>query len=195
MWPLWGVSRRCLAFPVCYGNIVPTKPFIFMPAKVHSFLCVLDLLGKHHKGPAYGWITQVNITCRLRRYGRCLAVGCGLHKLTWWIQSISCVHWASLTWLVHGELQTWPRVFKTFWCGPTWCFYVLNRRKEWGQAEITAAGQVHKWLKYHLSGVIINDSLSNQKDVVSEVPQGYGWGQRDSVLSLTTWMRVIVWIE
>lgn len=191
-----GLSRRCLAFPVCDGNVIPTKPIIFRPPKVHTFLWVLDLLGKCHKSPAYGWIMQVNIIQCLHRYGRHLAVGCGLHKWTWRIQSVSCVHQASLTWLVRGKLQTWARVFKTFWCGPIGCFYVLKRKKkEWGQAEITAAGQVHKWLKYHLSGVIINDSLSSQEDVVSEVPQGYGWGQCDSMLSLMTWMRVMVRTE
>lgn len=101
-----------------------------MPPKVHTFLWVLDLLGKCHKSTAYGWITQVNITCCLRRYGRHFAVGCGLHKWTWRIQSVSCVHRASLTWLVRGKLQTWARVFKTFWCGPKGGFYVLNRKKK-----------------------------------------------------------------
>lgn len=56
----------------------------------------------------------------------------------------------------------------------------------------TAVRQVHKWLKYHLSRVITNDSLSDQENVVSEVPQGSVWGQRYSVLSVMTWMSVMV---
>lgn len=62
MWPLWEEHGSCLAFPTCYGNMVPRKHL--MPAKLF-FLLLLDLQGKHYK-------IYMTETCRWTSFAVCI---------------------------------------------------------------------------------------------------------------------------